>query len=60
LINYDDLARVRRELENILLLVDELESKGVPKEVITNLIKNESEKLSSKNERVSKDQQDGA
>jgi hypothetical protein len=60
LINYDDLARVRRELENILLLVDELESKGIPKEAITNLIKNESEKLSNKNERVSKDQQDGA
>jgi hypothetical protein len=55
LITYENIARVRREVENILLLVDELEDRGIPKGVIVNIILNESEKPSNKDECSSKD-----
>lgn len=34
MIHYRSLAKARRELENMLLLINELEEKGVPKELI--------------------------
>ena len=54
MITYKNITRVRRELENILLLVDELEEKGIPKEVIINTIINEPKKSSQEDERISK------
>lgn len=48
MIKYTELARVRRELENILLLIDELDQRGIPKDVIVDKIIDE--KPSSKNE----------
>ena len=42
------LSKVRRELENILILVDELESKGVLREVINKMIIDEFERITIK------------
>ena len=53
MIQYCELARVRRELENILVLFDELEKRGIPKEVIVKKIVDE--KTDSKDERTRKD-----
>lgn len=50
LIKYDSIARVRREVENLLILVDELSDRGIPKEVIVNTILNESAKPVKKDE----------
>jgi hypothetical protein len=50
LIKYDNIARVRREVENLLLLVDELRDRGIPKELIVNVIIDEHRKVSKKNE----------
>ena len=55
MIHYANIARVRREMENILLLMDELEKKGLSKEVIVNIILNESKYTTSKDERPCKD-----
>ncbi len=44
MITYQNIARIRREVENILLLVDELEKKGIPKYIIINSILDESKK----------------
>ena len=49
------LSKVRRELENILILVDELESKGVLREVINKMIIDEFERITIKDEPDSKD-----
>jgi hypothetical protein len=57
LIDYKNLARVRREAENLLILVDELDKRGVPKEIIVNMIVNESEKPVKKNEYPKQDKQ---
>ena len=55
MIKYENIARVRRETENILLLIDELEKRGIPKEVIVNIILNESKNPNKKDEYSSKD-----
>ena len=44
------LSKVRRELENILILVDELKSKGVSREVINKMIIHEFEKVTKEDE----------
>jgi len=46
-ISYTNIARVRRETENILMLVDELSKRGIPKEIIVKIILNEHEKPNS-------------
>jgi len=55
LINYQNIARIRREVENILLLIDELEAKGLPKGIIIDIILNESQKPNKENECTGKD-----
>ena len=55
MINYTELARVRRELENILLLIDELEEKGVPKGIIIDKIIDEPEETDNQDEHPAKD-----
>lgn len=50
MIKYDNIARVRREVENILMLVYELEDKGIPKDVIINAIINEPKEHTKKDE----------
>ena len=50
------LSKVRRELENILILVDELESKGISREVINKMIVDEFERITKENESDSQDQ----
>jgi len=50
------LSKVRRELENILILVDELEKKGVSKEVINKMIINEFDRITKEDEQDSQDQ----
>ena len=35
---YKDLAHVRRELENVLLLVDELYERGIPRTEVLRMI----------------------
>ena len=55
MIVYKVLSKVRRELDNIFVLMDELEKKGLPKEAIVKMILNESEKPSKKDECSSKD-----
>ena len=50
------LSKVRRELENILILVDELESKGISREVINKMIIDEFERITKENEPDSQDQ----
>ncbi len=56
MIEYQGMARVRRELENIIVLIDELEKKGVPRKTIVKLIQNESENVAKKNECSCEDQ----
>ena len=53
------LSKVRRELENILILVDELESKGLSREVINKMIIDEFERITKENESDSQDQRGG-
>jgi hypothetical protein len=55
LIKYDNIARVRREVENLLLLVDELRDRGIPKELIVNVIIDEHRKAGKENEHSNKD-----
>ena len=55
MITYDNIARVRREVENLLILVDELRDRGIPKELIVNVILNEHTKASKTDERSNKD-----
>ncbi len=55
MIKYQNIARVRREAENILLLVEELEKKGIPKYIIINTILNEPKEPSKNDERPSED-----
>jgi hypothetical protein len=55
LIEYTNIARVRREVENLLILVDELRDRGIPKDLIVNVIINEHQKSSEKNEHSNKD-----
>ena len=50
MIEYTNIVRVRREVENILLLMEELENRGLCKEAIVNIILNESTKSSKKDE----------
>ena len=59
LIRYRGLARVRRELENILVLIDELQERGVSRDQINRIIENitEDEKADSKDECPGKEQQ---
>jgi len=54
MISYHNIARVRREVENILLLVDELENKGIPKAVIVDIILNVSQEPNQEDEHPSK------
>lgn len=54
------LSKVRRELENILILVDELESKGLSREVINKMIIDEFEKITKEDESDSQDQRGGS
>ena len=49
MIIYHNLVRVRRELENIFLLMNELEDKGVPKDIIVDKIIHECKNDSSEN-----------
>jgi hypothetical protein len=58
LISYNNIARVRREVENILLLVDELDKKGVPKDLIIDAIVNGTGKDTQKDVSPNKDKQD--
>ena len=55
MISYQNIARVRRELENILLLIDELEAKGIPKGIIIDIIINEPEETTSEDDRPAED-----
>lgn len=55
MIEYTHIARVRREVENILLLVDELDKKGIPKAIIVDIIINAHEGFNQKDERPTKD-----
>ena len=55
MIKYDNIARVRREVENLLLLVDELRDRGIPKELIVDVIIDEHRKTSKKDEYSNKD-----
>ena len=56
MITYQNIARIRREVENLLLLVDELEKKGIPKYIIINTILNEPQKPSKNDECSCKDE----
>lgn len=51
MIDYRHIARVRMELENILLLIGELEKKGIEKSLIVDIILNEHERPNSEDER---------
>ena len=53
MIDYRNITRIRIEVENLLLLVDELEKKGIPKDLIVNVILNEHEKPNNEDERTS-------
>ena len=55
MIKYDNIARVRREVENLLLLVDELRDRGIPKELIVDVIIDEHRKVGKKDEYSNKD-----
>jgi hypothetical protein len=55
LIEYSNIARVRREVENLLILVDELRDRGIPKELIIDVILNEHKKPGEKDEHSDKD-----
>ncbi len=55
MITYNNIARVRREVENILLLVDELDKKGIPKYIIINTILDEPKATRKNDERPSED-----
>ena len=55
MIKYDNIARVRREVENLLILVDELRDRGIPKELIIDVIIDEHKKASKKDESINKD-----
>ena len=50
------LSSIRRELENILLLVDELEDKGVLRNVVNEIIVDEFKKTTKKDEPDSEDE----
>jgi len=50
MIDYHNIARVRREVENILLIVDELENKGIPKAIIVDIILNVSQEPNKEDE----------
>ena len=56
MIGYKILAKVRRELDNILILMDELETRGLPKDEIVNIILHESEKLTKTDEQSNEDE----
>jgi DNA-binding transcriptional MerR regulator len=56
LIEYKGLSRARRELESILLMIEELKEIGFSKEEIRELI-NESKESTSKNANLTKDKQ---
>ena len=53
MICYQHIKKVRYEVERILLMVDELEKKGIPKDLIVNVILNEHEKPDIEDERTS-------
>jgi DNA-binding transcriptional MerR regulator len=55
-IEYKGLARARRELENILVIIEELKEIGFSKEEIRELI-NESKESTSKDANLTKDKQ---
>ncbi len=55
MISYRNITRIRIELENVLLLIGELESKGIPKDLIISIIKNEHKKPVKEDERTGKD-----
>ena len=59
MITYDRLARVRRELENVLILMDELELKGIERKDIVNIITNESKESIITNECTCKNKPNG-
>lgn len=59
MITYDILARVRRELENVLILMDELELKGIERKDIIKLITNESKESNITNECTCKNKPNG-
>jgi hypothetical protein len=59
LITFDRLARVRRELENVLILIDELELKGIERKDIVKLITNESKGSNITNECTCKNKPNG-
>lgn len=56
MIEYKGLARARRELESILLMIEELKEIGFSKEEIRELI-NESKETTSKDANLTKDKQ---
>ena len=56
MIEYKGLARARRELESILLMIEELKEIGFSKEEIRALI-NESKETTSKDASLTKDKQ---
>jgi DNA-binding transcriptional MerR regulator len=56
LIEYKGLSRARRELESILLMIEELKEIGFSKEEIRELI-NESKESTSKDANLTKDKQ---
>ncbi len=57
MIGYKVLAKVRRELDNILILMDELEDRGLPKDEVVKIILNESRKLTKTDEHPNEDKQ---
>ena len=57
MIVYKNISKVRRELENMLLLVDELEERGIPRYIIIDAVKNEFGHFSKTYEYPGKDQQ---
>ena len=56
MIEYKGLSRARRELESILLMIEELKEIGFSKEEIRELI-NESKESTSKDANLTKDKQ---
>ena len=56
MISYRNITRIRIELENVLLLIGELEKKGIPKSLIVDIILNEHKKPDSEDECTGKDQ----
>lgn len=56
MIEFKGLARARRELESILLMIEELKEIGFSKEEIRELI-NESKESTSKDANLTKDKQ---